>query len=62
MSPTMFDENLWDIKEVDDGIAVRNIKVGNATLRLNPIITSGMFTFTAMLTCADEKYGRAGIV
>ena len=54
MSPAVFREDVWDIKEGDEGIAFRKLKNGLTTLRFNPIITSGVFTFTAKLTGLHE--------
>ncbi len=55
MSPAVFREDMWDIKEVNEGISIRNIGNELTTLWFNPIITSDVFTFAAMLTGVAEN-------
>ncbi len=60
MSPAVFREDVWDTKEVEEGVAIRKLKDGQTILRFNPVITSGVFTFTAKLTGLDGNgYGYA---
>ncbi len=58
MSPVMFREDVWDVKQVGEGFVIRKILTTccDTTLRFNRVVTSDVFMFTAKLTGLLDKY------